>query len=132
MATLTKLRKARRRSVSFKDISDQTKIGPTFLLALENDRWELMPQNFFLKGVIKAYAEAIGADPAVYLQKFELQKAAKEEAAEREQAARGWKRNEPQKKIKLESEKSSFGRGFGKFLLIAAALAAVAAVIFFS
>jgi len=133
MATLgQELREDReRRTVSIKDISDRTKIGTRILIALENDRWDLMPEKFFIKGVIKAYAEAIGADPAVYLEKYEKQRAAKEEAAERDRAARGWKKTDSRKKITLDSEKSSFGRGFGKFLLAIVILAAVAILVFF-
>lgn len=133
MATLGQEIKAERerRSISIKDISDRTKIGTRILNALENDRWDLMPQKFLLKGVIKAFAETIGADPAVYLEKYEKQKAANEEAAEKERIARGWKKSEVRKKITLDSEKTAFGRGFRKFLLIIAALAAVAAVVFF-
>ena len=62
-----------RRSISLKDISDRTKIGTRILLALETDRWELMPQKFFIKGVIKAYAEALGADPGIFLAKYDNQ-----------------------------------------------------------
>lgn len=51
-----------RRAVSLKDISAQTKIGLWMLEALENDRLELLPGPFFIKGVIRAYARTIGAD----------------------------------------------------------------------
>jgi len=63
-----------RRSFSLKDVSDRTKIGTRILAALENDRWELMPQKFFIKGVIKAYAEALGADPGIFLAKYDDQR----------------------------------------------------------
>jgi hypothetical protein len=56
-----------RRAVSLKDISAQTKIGLWMLEALENDRLDLLPGPFFIKGVIRAYARTIGADEKRFL-----------------------------------------------------------------
>lgn len=73
-----------RRSISLKDISDQTKIGLRILTALESDRWELMPQNFFIRGVIKAYTQTIGVDPGIFLAKYDAQRQSGQDAAERD------------------------------------------------
>lgn len=133
MATLgQELKEEReRKALSLKDISDRTKIGTRILIALENDRWSEMPQKFFLKGVIKTYAEAIGADPAVYLAKYEEQLAARSEAADKDRVARGWKKPEPQNNIGLDPEKAPGRRRWLRaFLVTAILLAAAAAVIF--
>src|SRR4030042_3706208 len=84
MATLgQELRAEReRRTLSVKDVSDQTRISARFISALENDRWDEMPQNFFLKGVIKAHAQAIGADPAPFLAKYKEQQRIRSESSD--------------------------------------------------
>lgn len=132
MTTLGQELKAERerKAMSIKDISDRTKIGSRILIALEGDRWDVMPQKFFLKGVIKTYAEAIGSDPAVYLAKYEEQLVVRSEAAERDRVARGWKKAEPKENIALDSDKAPFSHVLLKILMVVVGLAIVAAVIF--
>ena len=105
MATLgQELREEReRRTLSVKDVSDRTKIGSRILTSLENDRWEEMPQKFFLKGVIKAYAQAIGADPAIFLAKYEALQKACSEALEKDGNFLGRKKHEASEKNRKRS-----------------------------
>lgn len=51
------------RNISLEEIASATKIGSRYLEALEADRLDLMPGGFFIKGIIRAYAKAIGLDP---------------------------------------------------------------------
>ncbi len=105
MATLgQELRAEReRRTLSIKDVSDRTKISTRFISALEDDRWDELPQKFFLKGVIKAYAQAIGADPALFLAKYKEQQRIRSESSDehndsprqKEHEAPGKKRKRP-------------------------------------
>jgi cytoskeleton protein RodZ len=85
MATLgQELREEReRRAVSLKEISDKTKINSRLLLALENDRWEEMPPQLFLKGLIKSYCRTIDADPGTYLAKYDEQRGLRAEVPEK-------------------------------------------------
>ena len=85
MATLgQELREGReRRALSLKEISDQTKISSRLLLALENDRWEEMPPQLFLKGLIKSYCRAIDMDPGPYLAKYDEQRGVRTEVPEK-------------------------------------------------
>jgi cytoskeletal protein RodZ len=131
MATLGQdLREAReRRTLSVKDVADRTKIASRILTALENDRWEEMPrQLFLLKGVIKAYAEAIGADPAPFLAKYEGRQRLPSEAPEKDRIPLRRKKREVLEEINFESEKpQARKRIFRVFLVILFLLLAAAA-----
>ena len=52
-----------KRNISLEEIASTTKIVPRYLEALENDRFDIMPGGFFIKGIIRTYARAIGLDP---------------------------------------------------------------------
>ncbi len=50
------------RGISLQDIARITKINLTYLTALEEDRLDILPGSFFIKGTIRAYAKCIGLD----------------------------------------------------------------------
>lgn len=58
------------RHISIEEIASSTKIVPRYLEALENDHLEIMPGGFFIKGIIRAYAKAIGLDGEEVLAKY--------------------------------------------------------------
>jgi len=64
MASLSeKLRRERElRGISLKQISEDTKIGVRFLEALEQDRLELIPGEFYRRSYLRAYAKYLGLD----------------------------------------------------------------------
>ena len=64
MASLSeKLRRERElRSISLKQISDDTRIGVRFLEALEEGRLELIPGEFYRRSYLRAYARYLGLD----------------------------------------------------------------------
>ncbi len=64
MASLSeKLRRERElRGISLKQISDDTRIGVRFLEALEEDRLELIPGEFYRRSYLRAYARYLGLD----------------------------------------------------------------------
>jgi cytoskeletal protein RodZ len=72
MATLGQDLKRERelRSITIQDIASATKIIPRYFEALEADRWNDLPGPFFIKGVIRAYCKAIGADENAYVNKY--------------------------------------------------------------
>ncbi len=51
------------RHISLEEIAAATKIVPRYLEALEADRLGSMPGGFFVKGIIRSYAMALGLDP---------------------------------------------------------------------
>lgn len=50
--------------MSLKDIADTTHVSLKYLEAVESDRWEVIPGAFFIKGVLRNYARAVGLDEA--------------------------------------------------------------------
>jgi len=50
--------------MSLKDIADTTHVSLRYLEAVEADRWEVIPGAFFIKGVLRNYARAVGLDEA--------------------------------------------------------------------
>jgi transcriptional regulator with XRE-family HTH domain len=50
------------RGISLKEIADSTKINIRFLRALEEDRIDLLPEQFFTRGIIRTYAKYLGLD----------------------------------------------------------------------
>jgi cytoskeleton protein RodZ len=62
--------KREERGASLKDVADQTKINLRLLQALEDDCYDRLPEPFFLKGVLRSYVRAIGADEGHFLQRL--------------------------------------------------------------
>lgn len=64
MASLSeKLRRERElRGISLKQISEETKIGVRFLEALEENKLELIPGEFYRRSYLRAYARHLGLD----------------------------------------------------------------------
>ncbi len=50
------------RGISLKEIAESTKINLRFLRALEEDRFDLLPEQFFTRGIIRTYAKYLGLD----------------------------------------------------------------------
>jgi len=59
------------RGISLRDISDTTRITIRYLEALEGDRLELIPRQFFVRAIIRSYAKAVGLDENQVLGKFD-------------------------------------------------------------
>ncbi len=68
------------RAVSLEEIAGQTKISLRLLKALEDDRHDLLPEPFFIKGVLRAYVKSVGGDEAEFLRRYVEEKAAREPA----------------------------------------------------
>jgi len=73
------------RGISLKEISDSSKISLKFLTALEEDRLDLLPGEFFIKGIIRTYAKSIGLDEDYALNKYHEVILLQEEALKKEQ-----------------------------------------------
>lgn len=66
--TLREEREAR--DISLEEIASATKIVRRYLEALECDRLDMMPGGFFIRGIIRTYAKAIGLDGDEILAKY--------------------------------------------------------------
>jgi len=65
------LRKERlTRGVALEDISAVTKISQRHLIALEQERFRLLPGGILSKGIVRGYAGALGLDPQDWTQRF--------------------------------------------------------------
>ncbi len=47
---------------SIEDVSKETKIGVHYLIAIENEQLDRLPQEVFVKGFLRAYSRAVHAD----------------------------------------------------------------------
>lgn len=50
------------KEISLADIAQSTKISLKQLMFLEKGQWDALPGPFYIKGIIRAYAEAVGLD----------------------------------------------------------------------
>ena len=58
------------RNISIEEIASSTKIVARYLEALEADHLDQMPGGFFVRGIIRSYAKAIGLDPETVLTRY--------------------------------------------------------------
>jgi curved DNA-binding protein CbpA len=71
-----RLRRSRLRSgIEIEEISGITKITPTYLRFIEEDRYAELPAPVYVRGFVRAYADCVGLDSArvaaSYMKKFE-------------------------------------------------------------
>jgi len=65
------LKQARERAaMSVAEIARQTKITARLLQNLEDERFDQMPEPFFVKGVLKAYVKAVGGEEAHFMELY--------------------------------------------------------------
>ena len=65
------LRKERlARGFALEDISAVTKISQRHLIALEQEKFRLLPGGILSKGIVRGYAGAIGLDPQDWTERF--------------------------------------------------------------
>ncbi len=66
-----KLRQAREeRGITIMDVSEQTRISPLYLEAIENDDYSPLPGGIFNKGFVKSFAKHVGIDESEALQDY--------------------------------------------------------------
>lgn len=58
------------RGVALEDITEVTKISQRHLVALEQDRYRLLPGGILSKGIVRGYAGAIGLDTQDWTNRF--------------------------------------------------------------
>jgi hypothetical protein len=65
------LREARlRQSLDFPEVEQATKIRAKYLRALEDEEFELLPAQTYVKGFLHSYAEYLGLDGQLYVDEF--------------------------------------------------------------
>jgi Helix-turn-helix domain len=74
------LREARlRQQLDFADIERVTKIRPKYLRALEDESFETLPAQTYVKGFLRTYAEFLGLDGQLYVDEYNSRYVTREE-----------------------------------------------------
>jgi cytoskeletal protein RodZ len=58
------------RGIALEDITAITKISQRHLIALEQDRFRLLPGGILSKGIVRGYASAVGLDQSDWTERF--------------------------------------------------------------
>ena len=58
------------RGIALEDITAVTKISQRHLIALEQDRFRLLPGGILSKGIVRGYAGAVGLDPSDWTERL--------------------------------------------------------------
>ena len=58
------------RGIALEDITAVTKISQRHLIALEQERFRLLPGGILSKGIVRGYAGAVGLDPNEWTERF--------------------------------------------------------------
>jgi hypothetical protein len=65
------LREARlRQALDFSEVEHRTKIRGKYLRALEEERFELLPAQTYIKGFLRTYADVLGLDGQLYVDEY--------------------------------------------------------------
>ena len=75
------------RGIALEDITEVTKISQRHLVALEQDKYRLLPGGILSKGIVRGYVGAVGLDVQGWTDRFVKVTAATGEAVEPD---RGW------------------------------------------
>ena len=59
-----------RRGIEFAQAEQATKIRGKYLRALEEERFELLPSETYVKGFLRTYADYLGLDGQLYVDEF--------------------------------------------------------------
>lgn len=60
----------RAEGISLEEVARRTKVSMTCLRQIESEDWANLPSPTFVKGFVKAYADAVGADPGDALDRY--------------------------------------------------------------
>ena len=99
MATLGQdLRRERElRGVSLEEISNSTKISLKLLEALEQDRLDALPGEFFIKAILRSYAKFLGMEENTVLNKYYMDSLLKKESQDEDAQRKKIKQPIPRK-----------------------------------
>lgn len=76
------LREARlKRNLTPADVQKAIRIRDRYLQALEEERWELLPGDAYVKGFLRTYADYLGLDGNLYVEEYNSRFAHPDEAA---------------------------------------------------
>lgn len=116
--------------LSLEDVADTTRIGIHHLRALEQDDFDALPDDVFVKGYLRAYAECLDADPDLVIEAYNLERQSrKTEQAAKRNNERDAVVEEMSRVLNVSNETEKKRRGALPLLLTACAVIAVLAVV---
>src|SRR5215217_3379685 len=78
----TSLREARlRQQLDFPELEQATKIRGKYLRALEDEQFDVLPAQTYVKGFLRSYAEYLGLDGQLYVDEYNSRFVVGEEAS---------------------------------------------------
>jgi cytoskeleton protein RodZ len=102
------------RGISLQEIADSTRISLRYLQAIEEDRLDIIPGQFFVRAILRSYARSVGLDENQVLNKYQ-EKMMFEEQLEYQEAK---KRTTPPR---LQRSKKALVLALGLVVLVGAA-----------
>lgn len=88
------------RGISLIEIAEATKISPRLLRALEDDRFDIMPGDFFTRGIIRTYARYLDLDEEAILKTY-FNTLNQQDLAQEELAAEEAQKEKPENKKRI-------------------------------
>src|ERR671925_2043573 len=93
------LREARlRQSLDFPEVEQATKIRGKYLRALEDEQFDVLPAQTYVKGFLRNYAEYLGLDGQLYVDEFNSRYVVGEDEVEPRP-----QRSQPQRSTRVQS-----------------------------
>lgn len=65
------------KGLSIADVARDTKINPSYLIALENENYDELPGEAYIKAFLRSYSKYLGLDPEEIIQKYDYNNAVK-------------------------------------------------------
>jgi cytoskeleton protein RodZ len=112
------------RGVALEDITAITKISQRHLLALEQERFRLLPGGILNKGIVRGYAGALGLDERDWTERFLKAYSASIQPVEDERDWTAFASNVGRARIQHHDALELRFRWLGAFLLVIAVIAA--------
>jgi cytoskeleton protein RodZ len=117
----SRLREARMRAkIDINEVETRTKIRAKYLRAMENEEWDLLPGEVYVKSFLRTYGEYLGLDTRQLIDDFRRRYERLDDHELRPIAPLGRDRDRPPRR-----------RGIPPWLVIAAVLVIVVVVLFF-
>ncbi len=110
------------RGVALEDITEVTKISQRHLIALEKNRFRVLPGGILTKGIVRGYVGAVGLDVKDWTDRFAKAYAASGDAAAEEQDWTAFAANVGKKRIEQREAAEMRLRWAGAIVLMVVAV----------
>ncbi len=112
------------RGIALEDITEVTKISQRHLIALEQDRFRLLPGGILSKGIVRGYVGTVGLDVSDWTERFLRANAATSEETEDDRNWTAFAANVGRMRMERRRAAAMRLRWAGAIVLMVAAMAA--------